>query len=176
MNVSEVIRTLEALASGVDPSTGSEVEDDSVVLQQSVHAALATALGILRSQYLEPPDWDPVRSGAPWLPGEDAVLKSEHERGLTPRAIAEAHLRTEGSVLSRLAKLGLVSLALGADEADEPEEDSDYDVEYEFEPGEDEDWGEPDPAYESHEADLTEDWSDSYDDRESDDYLDDYYP
>ena len=27
-----------------------------------------------------------------------------------------------------------------------------------------------------HEVDIAEDWSDSYDNRESDDYLDDYYP
>lgn len=115
MKISEVILYLEALAKGVDPRTNQELADDSIVLAPPIRASLATAASILRSHFSEAPDWNAVKAGGRWSEDEDTALRSEHERGLTIREIAKAHRRSDGSIQSRMVKLGILVFDVSAD-------------------------------------------------------------
>jgi hypothetical protein len=53
----------------------------------------------------------PERAGQPWTAKEDAQLRAEHADGLALAAIADAHLRTEIGVFTRLTALGLIEKA-----------------------------------------------------------------
>lgn len=108
MNISEVILYLESLVAGIDPQTHQAITDDSIVLAFPVRTALATAASILRGQYSEAPDWNVTRAGDRWSNDEDIVLRAEHKSGLTVREIAKAHRRSEGSIQSRMIKLGII--------------------------------------------------------------------
>jgi hypothetical protein len=105
---SSIIRTL---ASGIDPTTGEVMADQSPFNQPDVIRALfvaAQVLGCTPSASDSPPPSKcrPSNAGQSWSPEEDRKLLDGHDAGLTPKELATRHGRSKGAIDSRLVKLG----------------------------------------------------------------------
>ncbi|MBP1934826.1 hypothetical protein [Ammoniphilus resinae] len=53
----------------------------------------------------------PPNSGKPWVPLEDQELIRAYKCGHHIQEIAKKHQRTEGGIMSRLVKLGVIRIA-----------------------------------------------------------------
>lgn len=108
MEIQEALRTVRALASGVDPETGQPVSPGSPLLRPQVVKALNRALSAL----LQQAEWErtrPANSGQYWSREEDQKVCEELRQGLPLDEIANLHSRTVSSILARLVKLGKVT-------------------------------------------------------------------
>jgi hypothetical protein len=115
METSEAARIIQALADGVDPDTGEVFPDDSPYQHPQVVRALFTALKVLdRQEQLEQREQResrlPANAGKPWDQMEDKLLCQSFDAGLTTSQLASQHQRTEGSIRSRLEKLGKIQV------------------------------------------------------------------
>lgn len=104
----EAARLLEALANGVDPSTGEVLPREGWVSDPTVLAALklgASALSRLRDV-----KEGQEKAGGKWTEEEDDRLLKAYRNDTPVDEIARKHRRTELAILSRLEKLGAVVL------------------------------------------------------------------
>ncbi|MBI4442227.1 MAG: hypothetical protein HY649_02495 [Acidobacteria bacterium] len=110
METSEVMKIIQALAEGVDPTTGevfpvtSPYNDPKVIraLFQSLKALERVKERERRERTL------PGNAGKPWSEDEDRLLIKAFDSGVPFREIAAKHQRTEGAIVSRLVRLGKI--------------------------------------------------------------------
>lgn len=106
MDKSQAITIVEALANGTDPLTGEVFPPDSPYQQVEVVRALFMATEALRK--IKDKNAPPVKGlenkGKPWSEDEDDKLKDAFLEGSSIEKLAKIHLRTEGSIRSRLEK------------------------------------------------------------------------
>jgi hypothetical protein len=101
---------LRSLIQGLDPETGTELTNDTVVNRIEVNRSLATALTameqvearMLRRALL------PASVGKPWTREEEKQLRAEFGRGEPIPLIATKHGRTIRAIEARLERLGLL--------------------------------------------------------------------
>jgi hypothetical protein len=101
---------IEALADGLDPSTGEGLAPGSPLESPEVIRALHVALNALDLQIRK---WErdtalPSNAGKSWSPKEDRALAEAFDAGDRLSAIASRFGRTEGSIASRLVRIGKV--------------------------------------------------------------------
>ena len=108
MQSSEALKILQALADGADPDTGEAFPPDSAFQQPQVVRALMTAIRALeRQQEREKRSGRlPENAGKSWGDEEQQRLCRDFDAGIAIRELAARRERTEGSIRSRLEKLG----------------------------------------------------------------------
>lgn len=110
MDVTKSLEIIRLLANGVDPYTGEVYPADSPYQQPGTIRALFVAVQALerakksgdRQRKL------PDNAGKAWGNEEDQRLVAAFDSGKTFKLLAEDHQRTEGSIRSRLIKLGKI--------------------------------------------------------------------
>ena len=117
MDRQEVITVLDALADGIDPSTGTRIPYEAFHTATAIRALFA-ASAFLKSDNAPPAQ--PGRrakttvftsAGAAWSAEEDARLGQEFDAGMTVAQIALQHGRTSGAITSRLVRIGRIDPA-----------------------------------------------------------------
>lgn len=107
MSPTEAKQTLEALANGIDPSTGEVFAEQGPYHHPQIIRALFYAVRELEK--LEKPARSsqlPGNAGKPWSTEEDARLLQAFDEGIPVKELAERHARTKGSIESRLIRHG----------------------------------------------------------------------
>lgn len=110
INHAKAIKTLSALAEGVDPETGELLAKDHVFNQPNVIRSLFAAIESLnanrrrqhRRQAL------PARAGNPWTDEESEKVRKEFQAGKSTKEISQDHQRTKGAIESQLVKIVLL--------------------------------------------------------------------
>ena len=116
MNDERALATLQALASGADPVTGTAFPSGSPYQHPDTVRALYHAIRALETATSRPKRTArdlPGNSGKPWSPEEDAQLVSAFNAGQPMETLAATHGRTRFAVEARLAKLGKVPMPAG---------------------------------------------------------------
>ncbi len=111
MEIQEAIGIIRKLADGVHPVSGEVLQMDCLYQHPQSARALARAIGALEFQEERERarKFLPANAGKPWSDEEDAVLCDDLRRGLSFEEIAGSHHRTNGSIISRLVRLGKIS-------------------------------------------------------------------
>ena len=107
MDINRAKEIIYALAEGIDPTTGEILPADSVYNKGDVVRALYTVLDVLNGK--KPKKTMPENTGKPWTNEEENRLKDLYNSGLSKKEIANELSRSQGSVSSRLARLGLIN-------------------------------------------------------------------
>jgi hypothetical protein len=116
MDDARALATLQALANGIDPVTGTIFPADSPYQHPDTVRALYHAIRALEagaSKPKQPARNLPGNSGKPWSPDEDAQLVSAFAAGRSMEALAATHGRTRFAIEARLARLGKVPMPAG---------------------------------------------------------------
>lgn len=110
MTPSSAAKIVQALANGVDPTTGEILAGESPFNDVTVVRALHVALQALSktSDFDACLDAAPERNGKPWTEQEDVDLRRAFQSGVAPAELVASHRRSAGGVASRLVKLGLI--------------------------------------------------------------------
>lgn len=114
MNTEDAVKILNALAQGIDPTTGELIEDDHILSNPHVIRALFTGINALTQNSIKLEKTHTSKqdnlshAGKPWTPEEDQQLIDEFNEGLKVSKIAEIHGRSSGGISSRLSRLGLI--------------------------------------------------------------------
>ena len=114
MDVVAARRVIQALADGVDPSSGEPVAPDSVLETPAVIRALHTALAALDAQIRpglraeEAGGERPAKAGRPWHFEDDCALAAAFDAREPIASIAQALGRTEDAIAARLVRIGRV--------------------------------------------------------------------
>jgi hypothetical protein len=110
MELGEAIKTIRALADGVNPESGEVLTESAVCrLPQSVKA-LNRALAALVAQQ-EREKRRPHNAGNSWTREEDEKVCEELRQGNDFSQIAKAHNRSIPGIVARLVKLGKIAPA-----------------------------------------------------------------
>src|SRR5882672_9068786 len=108
VDIPETLKIVRALANGVDPETGKNLDESSICRQQQVVKALNRAISsLVQEQKRE--QRKPTNAFRSWTRAEDAQVCEEICSGADFREIAKAHNRTVASILARLVKLGKIT-------------------------------------------------------------------
>lgn len=101
-------RIIEALADGVDPRTGKVLDPGSPIESGDVVRALHVALAAVgrEVQRRERNSALPPNAGKPWNSKDDKALGELFDSGKPVADIARTFQRTQGSIASRLVRLG----------------------------------------------------------------------
>jgi hypothetical protein len=113
MEIREALTIVRMLADGVHPETGEVLQADYLYNHPQAVRALHRAIGALEFQdeRERTKKFLPSNAGKPWSNQEDAQICEELRRGRTFEQIAQIHNRTNGSIISRLVRLGKISAA-----------------------------------------------------------------
>lgn len=111
MDESAARRIIECLADGLDPTTGELLDPGSPIESPEVIRALHVALRALDRQIQRHKHESESSSnaGKPWYPEDDRSLAEAFNAGQSISVIAKSFRRTEGSIASRLVRIGKVS-------------------------------------------------------------------
>ena len=108
MDIPETLKIVRALANGVDPETGKNLDESSICRQQQIVKALNRAISsLVQEQKRE--QRKPTNAFRSWTRAEDAQVCEEVRGGMDFHEIAKAHNRTVASILARLVKLGKIT-------------------------------------------------------------------
>jgi len=105
MDKQKALEVIEALANGIDPTTGEVFSDDSPFQNVQVTRALFFALKELKETKAKK---GPANQGARWTADDDARLKTDFESGIKLKDLATQYGRSKGAIRSRLQKMGLI--------------------------------------------------------------------
>lgn len=108
MDRQQVITFLDALARGVDQTSGGPLTLGAVQSEQSV-AVLQAASALLKEDGRRRGKF--VAAGTPWTKDEDERLTQEFDSGRTMAQMALQHGRTSSAITLRLVKLGRIDPA-----------------------------------------------------------------
>jgi len=111
METPEVIKTIQALANGIDPVTGELFPDTSPYNHPTIIRALFHSLKALErlSKREKRQRSLPKNAGKPWSEQEDRLLVEAFDSCAPLKQIAVNHCRTKGAIAARLVRLGKVS-------------------------------------------------------------------
>lgn len=101
---------VDALAGGVDPETGEILSELSIFNHPPIIRALFLASKALDTMVKKERSYKsiPENAGKSWPDVEDSELLVEFKKGIPVKEIAAKHGRTQGSITSRLLRLGAV--------------------------------------------------------------------
>ncbi len=108
MDIAETLKIVRALANGVDPETGGNLEQNSTCCQPRVVKALNRSISAL-VQEQKREQRKPSNAFRKWTRAEDAQVCEEVRNGKDFHDIAAAHNRTLASIVARLVKLGKIN-------------------------------------------------------------------
>ncbi len=113
MQTSEALKIIQALADGVNPITGEVFLDDSPHQHPQIIRALFAAAKSLekleKNEERQKRERDlPENAGKAWDAEEDKLLCAGFDAGMTIIQLAQKHKRTNGSIQSRLVRLGKI--------------------------------------------------------------------
>ncbi len=108
MDITETLKIVRALANGVDPANGQNLEQNSVCRQPQVVKALNRAISSLVKEEKRE-QRKPSNAFRSWSRAEDAQVCEEVRSGMDFHDIAKAHNRTLPSIIARLVKLGKIT-------------------------------------------------------------------
>lgn len=119
MELDEAKQILNALADGIDPTTGEVLPRESPYNDPSVIRALFTVIGSIKTaksskqtdeqkQQGSIDSGKPKNAGLPWTKESKAEVASRFRSGSTYGELALYFERTKGSIVSELTKQGLV--------------------------------------------------------------------
>lgn len=111
MEIQEALAILRKLADGVHPETAEILQQDCLYNHpQAVRALHRAAAALEFEQERERvKKFLPSNAGKSWSSQEDSQICDELRRGMTFEQIARVHNRTNGSIISRLVRLGKIS-------------------------------------------------------------------
>lgn len=104
MDITRAREIIEALAEGIDPTTGEVLPDNHVCNKGEIVRALYVALKTMEAK---PKRNQPENAGKPWTAEDDQLLTKLFNNGMSPKELSAHFERSSGSISSRLAKLGL---------------------------------------------------------------------
>lgn len=104
MDINRAKEIIEALAEGIDPTTGEVLPNDNVCYKGEVVRAFYSVLESLDRKAKKN---IPQNAGKPWSKDDDILLTQLYKEGLTIRRIAGKLGRSLGSIRSRIDKMGL---------------------------------------------------------------------
>lgn len=105
MDIQRAKELLTDLADGIDPLTGEVLPRDSVYNEPEIIRALYCAVNELSAILANP---QPQNAGKPWTETDDAALCRMFDEGKSRQKMCIYFKRTEGSIDSRLVKLGKI--------------------------------------------------------------------
>lgn len=110
MSPNEAKLIIETLANGIDPETGEVLPVQGVFNQPQVIRALFIATKALHHLSTQENRDKTVleNAGKPWSPSEDSELLRRFDAGLSVKALALSHGRSNGAIASRLVRLGRI--------------------------------------------------------------------
>ena len=108
MHPEKALEIIRLLADGVDPATGELFPEDSPYHQPDVIRALHRSVGALQDTARKQPRKAsrPGNQGKPWTTEADKTLLREFDAGRPIAELASKFGRTQGSIRSKLQKLG----------------------------------------------------------------------
>lgn len=121
MDIDNSVKVLEALANGIDPTTGEVFPSDSQYNNPEVIRALFTCIQHIKSppkkgkkSFKEKQEDNlkkglPKNAGLPWTRELKTELANNFQSGLAPSELAVKYERTKGSIVSELKKQGLIT-------------------------------------------------------------------
>lgn len=121
MELQKSVETLQALANGVNPTTGELIPIDAPYNNPEIIRALFACLEQLkappkRSKHTpEEKQADniskglPRNAGMPWTDSLKQELEGDFKAGMAPSSLAEKYQRTSGSIVHELKKQGLIT-------------------------------------------------------------------
>ena len=111
MQLEAALPIVRALADGVNPVTGEAYSDQSPYAEPRTLRALYSAVDLMQKEVEREKRRQrlPANYGKPWTDGEDRLLVTEFDAGVTMGEIARKHLRTQSSIRLRLEKLGKIA-------------------------------------------------------------------
>lgn len=105
MDINRAKEIIEALAEGVDPTTGEVLPDDNVCNKgEVVRAFYAVLTKIDRKTKKNRPE----NAGKPWSEEDEALLKRLYVSGASKAEICKTFKRTTTAIAARLVRLGLI--------------------------------------------------------------------
>ena len=109
MNIENAKEILRTLADGINPVTGEVLSSEDSCNQPDVIRALYTILEQLNLKSTKnKSDNLPENAGKPWNTEDDELLRDLFNSGQSIKELAPVFKRTEGSICSRLERLGLI--------------------------------------------------------------------
>ena len=122
MELDEAKQIVEALANGIDPTTGEVLPKESPYNDPAVIRALFTVIGSLKTvkkskltdelnKRGNTDDGKPKNAGLPWTKELKAEVASKFRSGSTYSELARYYGRTKGAIISELTKQGLIGLS-----------------------------------------------------------------
>ena len=109
MNLEKVLSNLSALANGVNPQTG-EIIDEGIFNDPEIIRTLFHAVELIKSQPSPKKKVLPENAGKKWDVEEDEKLVNLFKETQEISLIMNEMKRTKASIISRLAKLGLIDM------------------------------------------------------------------
>jgi hypothetical protein len=111
MEIQEALAIVKKLADGMHPETGMVLSSDCLYQHPQTVRALHRAMSALEFQDERErvKRFLPKNAGKAWSSQEDAQICDELRRGMSFEQIAQLHSRTNGSIISRLVRLGKIS-------------------------------------------------------------------
>jgi hypothetical protein len=111
MEIQEALIVIGKLADGIHPESGAVLPGDCLYHHPQAVRALHCAMIALEFQQEREraKRFLPKNAGKPWTGQEDIQICEELRRGMSFEQIAQLHSRTNGSVISRLVRLGKIS-------------------------------------------------------------------
>jgi len=110
MDIPETLKIVRALANGVDPETGTNLDENSTCRHPLVVKALNRAISALVHEQKRE-QRKPTNAFRSWTRAEDAQVCEEVRNGTDFHDVAKAHNRTVASIVARLVKLGKITAA-----------------------------------------------------------------
>ena len=109
MDAIQSLTIIRSLADGVNPYSGKVLSYNGPYQQPDTVRALHTAIKALeKSRKASAAKNLPGNSGTPWDKSEERRMVKAYNSGKPIKEIAKRHERTEGAIMSRLVKLGVV--------------------------------------------------------------------
>lgn len=108
MELEEAIKTIRALADGMNPETGEILPENSACRTAQSIRALNRALGALVAEQAREKN-RPQNAGSPWSRAEDEQVCEEVRQGNDFAQIAKTHNRSVPAIVARLVKLGKIA-------------------------------------------------------------------
>lgn len=105
MDINRAKEIIEALAEGIDPTTGELLSEDNVCNKGEVVRAFYSVLETLdkkRKKSL------PENAGKPWTREDEELLKEMYANGSSKPEICRTLKRTVTGVAARLVRLGII--------------------------------------------------------------------
>lgn len=105
MDINRAKEIIEALAEGIDPTTGEVLPEDHVCNKGEVVRAFYTVIGNLDKKQKRN---RPENAGKTWTESDDELLKSMYSGGASNSDICRSLKRTVTGVAARLVRLGII--------------------------------------------------------------------